>query len=510
MVKRRFTSPDRILLFLILFIAVLVGCTVGETANEENVLVEITQTHKAAILPTTTPTPTNQILPTRTLDLFRPDTVRATYAAKATQKAGQPTSTPRPSPTPTLNPQQVCQPFPDNITYLGKSQLSGTSEWTLRAYCNNETTYLKSPVGEMTLFDYTPLTGRFAYGSPDPNQAGLWVYDYWTEFSEKWLNAKVIRAEWAPVKNSEDMQLMAILDDSGTLSISQKPFQVAPIASDVTYFSISPKGDLLAYIRRNVLYVIPIQGGQPRKLAEDAYGKPRWALAENAIIFPSSPIKIAYLDGSGAFIPQGTSSITERIEYLCNGNHNCALSSDIEADHVLWDGRSHLLVFYKDKSNEEASFRTIYVYELSDDLKQIVNRQIVFGDFTNQIHWDIPGTSIIDSAGNEATLGSPSENFTVFAKINSIDDNGFIVEFMWTNPWNTSRYGHQFTHVTINDQSLIIDIHEKLTTLEAVKPGMTIMLTARKLSPYTLSLFAYKIQISCDQLPCYLGFEGRS
>jgi hypothetical protein len=510
MVKRRFISPDRILMFMILFIVVLVGCTVGETANEESVFFEFTQTQKAAILPTSTPAPTNQILPTRTLDLYRPDTVRATYAAKATQKAGQPTSTPRPSSTPTLNPQQLCQPFPDNITYLGKTQLLGTSDWTLRASCNRQATYLKSPVGEMTLFDYTSLTGRFAYGSPDTNQSGLWVYDYWTEFSEKWLNAKVIQAEWAAVKNSEDIQLMAILDDSGTLSISQKPFQIAPIATDVTYFSISPMGDLVAYIRRNVLYVIPIQGGQPRKLAEDAYGTPRWAVAENAIIFPSSPIKIAYLDGSGAFIPQGISSITERIETLCNGNHNCALSSEIEADHVLWDGHSHLLVFYKDRSNGEASFRTIYAYELSDDLKQIVNRQTVFGDFTNQIHWDIPGTSIIDSAGNEATLDPPSEIFTVFAKINLIEDNGLIVEFMWTNPWNTSRYGHQFTHVAINDQSLIIDVNEKLTTLETIKPGMTIQLTARKLSPYTLSLFAYKIQISCDQVPCYLGFEGRS
>ena len=324
------------------------------------------------------------------------------------------------------------------------------------------------------------------------------------------MDTHAVKAEWSPVKNQEDIQPLVVLDDNGTLFFLSDPFQADPIASDVTHFSIAPLGDQVAYIKRNMLYVIPITGGQPRKLAEEAFGTPRWALSENAMIFPSSPVKIAYLDGSGAFIPQGASSITERIEYLCHGNRSCALSSNIEANHVLWDEKSHLLVFYKHHANDEENFRTVYAYELSEDLGKIVNRQTIFGDFTNRIQWDTAGESIIDSAGNKAIFGSPPEIFTVHAKINSVEDKGFIAEFMWTTPWNTHRYGHQFVHVTINDQSQIVDINGQLTTMDTFRPGMTIKLTARKLSPYTLSLFAYKIHISCDQFPCYLGFEGRS
>jgi hypothetical protein len=510
MAKETYITQIKSILLLTILVYLLLGCTGSSPTQEMHDVNETATISGLGFLHSATPTPTSQILPTRTLDLYRPDTVRATYAAEATRKASKPTSTPRPSLTPTLSPQQLCQPFPDDIQYLGNTETLGYPAWTLQADCRGERTYFRSPVGDMTLLDYTTLTGRFAYGPSDPNQSGLWVYDYWIELSEKWLDTHVVKAEWSPVRNPEDIQVLAILDDKGSLSILSGPFQTNPIASDVTHFSISPLGDKVAYVKWNTLYVIPIRGGQSRKLAEEAHGTPRWALAENAIIFPSSPIKIAYLDGSGVFIPLGASSITKRIEYLCDGNHNCALSSNIEASHVLWDGNSHLLAFYKYEANDEANFRTIYVYELSEDLRKIVNRQTVFGDFTNRIQWDIAGESIIDSAGNKATFGSPPEIFTVHAKINSVEDKGFIAEFMWTNPWNTSRFGHQFIHVTINDYSQIIDINGQLTSLDTVKPGMTIKLTARKLSAYTLSLFAYKIHISCDQLPCYLGFEGRS
>jgi hypothetical protein len=509
MVTKRFNGSNKIQVFLMALVSILVSCTVGETANEDNVLGGINQTHKTATLPTTTPTPTAQILPTRTLDFYRPDTVRATYAAEATQKAGEPTSIPNPSSSPTLSPKQLCQPFPDEIQYLGSTTILGYPAWTLRAYCKGEIAHFRSPVGDMLLLDYTSLTGRFVYGPTDTNESGLWVYDYWLELSEKWLDKKVLKAEWAPVRNAEDVQVLAILDHDGNLSISSEPFQIYPIATGVNHFTISPAGDKVAYVKGDVLYVIPIQGGQARKLAENAYGMPIWSVENNAILLPSTPVKITYLDGSGSFIPQLQPWIKKRVGDLCDGSGNCALSSSYETEQILWDEQSHFLVFYSTQPNDEEKFRTLHIYELSEDLRWVDNLQTIYGDFTNGIHWDTYGQSIIDSVGNVTRIGLASEIFSIEARILSVEDQVLMVEFV-QSPMRSSTLAQLLSHVTLTDQTQVIDINGNLTHLGVLKSGMIIEISARKLSPYTLSIFAYTIQITCDQNPCYLGIEGRS
>jgi len=281
MSKKAYFARTKGMLFLIMIVCILVGCAEKISSQETHNTNEIPTSSEQKSFPSATATPTEEILPKRTHDLDRPDTVRAADAADATQNAGRPTTTPKPSPTPTLSAKQLCQPFPDSIQYLGSTQTLGFPAWTIRGRCHGDVTYYRSPVGDMTLYDYTPLTGRFSFGSPD-------------------------------------------------------------------------------------------------------------------------------------------------------------------------------------------------------------------------------------SAGNEAKIGPPPEVFFIHAKINSISDQELGVDFMWTNSWATSRYGHQFTQVMVTDQTQIVDINGDLTTLDAIKSGMTIELTARKLSPYTLSLFAYKIQVYCDQTPYYLGFEARS
>jgi hypothetical protein len=268
MVKERFSRPDKILVFLMAFVSVLVGCTVGESTNDENIKLESTQTPKVTTFVKMTPASTSQIPPTQTPYLSPFDTIRATYTAVVTQNTGDPTSTSKPSSIPTLSSQQLCQPFPDDIHYLGNTTFLGYPIWTLLATCKGKSAYIRSPVGEMTLFDYTALTGRFAYGSQEPNESGLWIYDYWINLSEKWLNDQITKAEWASIKNSEGIQFLVTLNQAGTLSVSSEPFQTTPIASDVTHFSISPRGDQVAYVKEHAIYVIPILGGQPRKLAD--------------------------------------------------------------------------------------------------------------------------------------------------------------------------------------------------------------------------------------------------
>jgi hypothetical protein len=507
MVKNRFSNSDKILVFMMVLVSVLVGCTAGETPNDGNISGEATQAHKEITFLTPTLTPTSRILPTRTLDLFRPDTIRATYAAKATQKASKPTPTPKSSSTVTLTPQERCQPFPDDIQYLGSTNTLGYPAWTLQANCRGEKTYFRSPVGDMTLLDYSALTGRFAYGSPNPNQKGLWVYDYWIEMSEKWSDSRVIKAEWSPVRNSDGFQPMAILDDNGTLSILLQPFQNNPIASKVCHFSIAPDGKRIAYVQGNTLYVVSIQGGQPRKWADGVNGTPIWDLSENAIILPSSPVKIAFLDGSDSFVPELKPWIKNRGGLICDSSGNYAVSGDYEVDRVLWDEQSHFLLFYDNQQRDGEISRAIHVYELSEDLHWVDNLQTIYGDFIGKIHWGVPGKSIIDSAGNVAEIGLPGEIFSVEARILNVEDSVLMVEFV-RSPRGSSTLTQHLTRVSVADQTQIIDTKGHLTHEGTIKRGMIIDITARKLSPYTLSMFAYTIQITCDQDPCYLGIEG--
>jgi len=510
MVHRRIFTPDKIL-FLLLFIAsVLIGCSTFEGSNNKSVVNMSKDDIEAVSAITTTPTPTIEITPTRTLDLYRPDTVRATYAAEATQKAGRPTSTPKPSPSPTLNTKLLCQPFPESMRYLGSTQILGFPAWTIRGQCQGEKTHFRSPVGEMTLYDYTSLTGRFAYGPPDSSNDGLWVYDYWTELSEKWSDDAILQAEWSLLKNAQDIQQLGILSRNGTLYVASGPFQMETISENVSSFSIEPTGKRLAYVKEQVLYVVGMNGGQPRKLAEEVNGKPVWVRDGNAIIFPSSPIKIAYLDGSSSFTPQQLPSVLSRLEYLCEGKQNCTFPTKKSADHLLWNETSNLLVFYSFPPSEEENYQHIYVYELSEDLRKIVNFQRIIGEFSGQIDWNIYGESLVDSDEQIVKLGLPPEFHIALARINTMSGNELGVEFTRIETMHTSDFSHHFTHVILTDEVKVYDKSGNETTIDAVTPGMTIQLTGRRISPYTLSLFADTIQIYCDQQPCYLGFEGRS
>jgi hypothetical protein len=509
MIKETYFARIDLIVILIIPIGLLFGCAGRMSEQEEHTIEERRTISEIISTPSEYPSPDGQISPTRTPDLYQPEDVRGTFNAQPTQNINQITSDQRSSTTPTLSPKELCSPFPDHIQYLGSTKILGYPAWTLRAHCKSETTHLRSPVGDMTLFDYTTLTGRFAYGPPDSDQRGLWVYDYWIGFSEKWSDEKVIKAEWSPIRNADEVQLLAILDTHGTLSLSAEPFKADSIAQDVTHFSISPKGDKLVYVKSDVVYVIPIRGGQPRKLAEEAYGTPRWALAQNAIIIPSSPLKIASLDGSGSFIPLLTSWIKKRVGYLCDGMGNCAYSSRTKVNQILWDEQSRLLVFQIEQPSEKEKFRALFVFELSEDLRSIVNLQTIYGDFKHKPQWDIQSESVIHSDGNVVRIGVPSQTFSSEARILSVDEQDLMVEFV-RSPGRSSTLAQHLCHVTVSDQTLIIDIDGYPNVEGILRPGMIIELNTRKLSPYTLSLFAYTIQITCDQDPCYLGIEGRS
>jgi hypothetical protein len=496
-------------LFVILGL-LTIGCAKLDIKTLEEAESQITVRTATEPLPTFTGTPTPQDLPSTTPDLPDLDTLQEGSFEEASRVDGASSEPPRPSPTPTLNSQQLCQPFPESLVYLGSTEILGYPAWTLRGRCQGEVTFFRSPVGNMRLFDYTSLTGRFVYGSPNSMVEGLWVYDYWTELSEKWSDDAILQAEWAQVRNTQDIHQMGILNIEGTLFVASGPFEMRTVSTGVSSFSIEPNGKRLAFVKNHVLYIVGMDGGQPRKLAEDVAGKPLWARDANAIIFPSSPIKIAQLDGSGSFTPQQNPSVLARVEYLCEGKLNCSFPTKQSIDHLLWSEARNRLVFYPSPSSGDGSLRHIFVYELSEDLQRIINFQRILGEYAGQLTWDVYGESLVDSAGNEIEIGLSSEFFIEQARINYISGYEFGVEFATVDPEFTSYFGHHFSQVVLSDQVVILDKEGHVISLDSLTTGMTIKLKGRRLDPYTLSLFAYTIQVYCDQIPCYLGFEGRS
>jgi hypothetical protein len=152
-------------------------------------------------------------------------------------------------------------------------------------------------------WDYTPRTGRIAYGD---EKRALWVYDFWTGSNQHWFEEDIVTAQWSPLSSSESgSQQLAILQADGELKLITGPSQTTTIAmiGDASHLSWSPNEETIAYIKDRALYIIDIDGGQPRKLTEGVSGTPVWALEHEAIIVSAAPLRIVKLDGSGSFTP---------------------------------------------------------------------------------------------------------------------------------------------------------------------------------------------------------------
>jgi hypothetical protein len=442
-----------------------------------------------------TSTPTTIFVPTAT---FTP-----TPVVDPTEIRRLPTRTPKPTPWPTSGPTEdlryLCEPFPDEIHYYAYGGDFCESDWSLYETCKGKVIHTCSPVDHMALLDYTPLTGRFAYISRELAGGALWIYDYWTETSENWSDTQATKAEWFPIKDEEGKQKLAILDGDGNLILLSGPFKSSTIATNISHFSLSPKGDRIAYVKEESLYVVPIRGGQPRKLADQVYGTPAWALEHNAIIAPSSPMKIVKLDGSDVIIPEEMPYITKRIR-----------SSEL-GGQVLWDERSRLVVFTI-KINGPTDIYPLFVYELSDDLNSIVNQKFITMDtdrYGIPYAWKIPGTTILSPNGRHLTVTLESDFFTVEGRISSIGRDYLGVEFVYDEP-NLHYFVAHFSNVVIDDQTMILDKNGNIIATDGLEEGMTIQLTARRLQPNTLSLYAYNMIVLCDEENCSLKIEGYS
>jgi len=304
----------------------------------------------------------------------------------------QPTEEATNEPTTIVTQPETKPGVPDEVT-LGPLGYSGSDVGL--AVIQDQTVHIAdSPIEFGLVWDYSPISGRFAYTSeffhgsePAPNVvpnypiSDLWVYDYVSGQSELWLSDNVNRAVWAPdgeritasIFNPESNQLDLVL-----VSGPDQVDTVAQCASGL--FSWSPNGDQLAYIVPTSLVTgMPqectgtyLVSGMDRgeyqverisDFGSEAFSnnssaaQPFWAEAQNALIFPVTPFWVVPLDGSPPFMPQITNGVNV---------------SDFEGPIFgLWNPVQRQLIVHS--FGGRSGMGGVWVFELSTDLRTIDN-----------------------------------------------------------------------------------------------------------------------------------------
>lgn len=331
-----------------------------------------------------------------------------------------------PLPTQKILPTETSQsepPSPDipDLVSIGHLAPFGSAEIGLLVLENGELTAQPSPVEYGILWDYYPQSGKLVYSSEffRPSESNnlsvsdLWVYDYQTGTKEKWLNDNVTRAAWAPDGEHVTAAVYNPITEQINLILVSGPDQVELIAECASMvFSWSPDGDMLAYVNglawRNFgvdetclgTYLVTFPNGlssadqdvsRVSDFGTQEFGglqvldKPLWALEQNALIYPDQPFWIVPLDGSPAFIPKNPDNQDPMNLPRPFGN--------------LWS--SQLIQLVGNVDSGPAGFGGVWVYQLSEDLKQIESfyriGEVPNGEnsFITLVDWWVPGESIL-------------------------------------------------------------------------------------------------------------------
>jgi hypothetical protein len=392
---------------------------------------------------------------------------------------------PQPSSTQQTSPglPEICQPYPSAIGIWG-DELGNP---IMHAACAGERFEFPSLIGSVHIFDYAPLTGRLAYsrslqrppGQPPDRAGDLWIYDFQTGKSTKWLGGDVVSAIWSPDYDSVmEKQFLAVMKIDGTLALGTGPNSFSEFANvdDVCKFSLSPFGDQIAYlsdcheiseyplIYKGTSYIMNIHEGQPRKMAEDTIGIPIWALDHRALIIPGSPIRVYKLDESKS-IP-----LAFRNGEFINGEHML---------NYNWSPSNRLLYMDEDGS------RHTWFAELSEDLSKATNF--------------VPGYCGPLCSGNGANcrgncvayFASPQGQITHLGKILSLEPQSMRMSFVLTDYYE----GFGDAEVIIDEETLFLDAQGNRTDFAALEEGMYIDFLGKSLSPDTLTLIATRVQI---------------
>lgn len=241
-----------------------------------------------------------------------------TNTPQPTATAVPPTSTPLPSPTP---------PLPDAPELVWLPYASGNYGEPVLVVEDGELTLQDLPVGVEIYFDYK--AGWLAYGrhfwQATANQDSvteLRIYNFVTDTDRFWAD-KVGRAALSPVNpltgepdvavavhNGQDFDLIVMPDPDNSVLLVEN---IDP------FFSWSPDGNQIAYVRSGELFITPAAGGDADNpaIATGLYqgsswigDAPLWLGDSGYILFADAPFTIVATDGSETLVPLAEDSTT--------------------------------------------------------------------------------------------------------------------------------------------------------------------------------------------------------
>ena len=260
------------------------------------------------------------------------------------------------------------------------------------------------------LWDYSPISGQLAYASeffhgsdpsgnvvPNYSISDLWVFDYESGESERWLSDYVNRAVWAPDGERITASIFNPVSNQLDLVLISGPDQyelVTTCASD--YFAWSPKGDMMAFAVSpamvtgmpgecfGLFLVSGMQSGDyqvERILAEGIEDflnnypgdQPFWTVEQDALLSPAPPFGVIPLDGSAPFIPQFRDGMS-------------GADFSMQKSLSLWNMEQRQLIIHA--FGGLRNMGGVWVFEFSADLRTIENYYRL-GDPANDGNSDI-------------------------------------------------------------------------------------------------------------------------
>lgn len=397
-----------------------------------------------------------------------------------------------PETTPTQTPPAElpgqCRPFPDQVYVYTKEAWLEDQLW-VKCGGFSEPIPVRSPV-EGLFWDYSNQTGKLVYGtrytsSPGDNEVWvddytLWIYDFRTDLSIKWLQGSVLEAKWAPEVDDQGQQRLAVIMADGTVGLILVPDEVTELANikrydpemDACCISWSPEGDRFTYVKSETLYVIPNTPQEPRMLAENAFGRPVWVMEEQLLLFPSSVLKVARADGSGPFIPN-----------IPDGNRVWAMPES----ELLWDPENRMLVFDELHISESTEAIT-WVYSFSDNFETVIEQySCVRTDTSHIISWYDDGKSMITTNGLVIPIRPSVDRITIQGVIDRIYQGRYI---LWLEDDPYPRF-------SVSLRAKIDDASSNRLTILDLKEGMSIKITGQSIAD-GCGFLAEEIQILED------------
>jgi hypothetical protein len=176
------------------------------------------------------------------------------------------------------------------------------------------------PVEVEIFFDYE--AGWLAYGStfwePTTDQQSvtdLYIYDFSTERNQVWASGNVGRAALSPVNEISGQPNVAVAVHNGSgfdLVVKLGVDDNVPLVEDIApYFSWSPDGSQIAYLRDGELFVTSSSedSGNP-PIASGVYAgsgwigdAPLWLGDSGYLLYADAPFTIVATDGSETIMP---------------------------------------------------------------------------------------------------------------------------------------------------------------------------------------------------------------